>query len=232
MFFTDFQYALNTWRRSPWLPLTSAVLIVLADLPSAAGHTAWFWILPSLPFAVFGVGYVGTERLWYRRAWNVQGMTPEDVWRASWGYFGRYVRLGLIGLVGIAVIELPVLVISHASWTSPIFSILLVVLAVVLDVLATFVTPALAYTTRSAFRAISIGLSTVRQTWPESALYVLCPPLALAVLLRLFNPEHGLPLLAQDTSTTLLNLAFKGAVAAYYLRLAIPAEDKAIPLTK
>src|SRR3989442_10207954 len=65
--------------------------------------------------------------------------------------------------------------------------------AIAMDFALTFVTPALAFTTRSAWRALGIGLAMIRQTWPRSALYVLCPPLALSVMNYIF-PSGGLSL--------------------------------------
>src|SRR5207247_11202300 len=65
-----------------------------------------------------------------------------------------------------------------------------VVLFVTRDFLLTFVTAALAYTTRSAVRGLAMGVAMIRQTWPRSALYVLCPPLALN-LLHVIHPVSG-----------------------------------------
>jgi len=80
------------------------------------------------------------------------------------------------------------------------------------------VTPALAYTTRSVVRAWDIGLAMIRQTWPRSALYVLCPPLALSLLNYIF-PVGGRALQLMLTSVvTLLGLLAKGAIATFYLR--------------
>src|SRR5947199_2861264 len=82
----------------------------------------------------------------------------------------------------------------------------------------TFVTPALAYTTRSAVRSVGIGFAMIGQTWPRSALYVLCPPLALNLLNYIF-PVGGLALQLLLTSVvTLVGLLAKGAIAAFYLR--------------
>ncbi len=82
----------------------------------------------------------------------------------------------------------------------------------------TFVTPALAFTTRSAWRALGIGLAMIRQTWPRSALYVLCPPLALSVMNYIF-PSGGVVFHFILTAVlTLVGLVAKGAIAVFYLR--------------
>src|SRR5439155_17730717 len=91
-------------------------------------------------------------------------------------------------------------------------------LFVTLDFLLTFVTAALAYPTASALRAMGIGFAMIRQTWPRSALYVLCPPLALN-LLHVIHPVSGRTVgLAISSVLVLISLLAKGAIAAFYLR--------------
>jgi hypothetical protein len=93
-----------------------------------------------------------------------------------------------------------------------------VALIVGVDFLLTFVTPALAYSTRSVPSALSIGLTLIRQTWPRSALYVLCPPLALNALNYMF-PVGGVIVHSIVTAAVVLTgLLAKGAIAAFYLR--------------
>ena len=82
----------------------------------------------------------------------------------------------------------------------------------------TFVTSALAYTTRSVFRALDIGLAMIGRTWPRSALYVLCPPLAVNILSWIF-PVGGLGVQLPITYlVTVVALIAKDAIAAFYLR--------------
>ncbi len=58
----------------------------------------------------------------------------------------------------------------------------------------------------------------IRQTWPRSALYVLCPPLALSVMNYIF-PSGGVVFHFILTAVlTLVGLVAKGAIAAFYLR--------------
>jgi len=82
----------------------------------------------------------------------------------------------------------------------------------------TFVTPALAYTTRSAWRALGIGFAMIGQTWPRSALYVLCPPLALSLLSYIFPVGGAVPHFILTSVLVLISLLAKGAIAAFYLR--------------
>ena len=54
------------------------------------------------------------------------------------------------------------------------FQVSFAALAIVMDFALTFVTPALAYTTRSVVRAWDIGLAMIRQTWPRSGAATCC----------------------------------------------------------
>jgi hypothetical protein len=94
----------------------------------------------------------------------------------------------------------------------------IIMIMVPLDLALTFVPSALVFTTRSARQALRIGLAMIRQTWPRSGLYLLCPPLALNMLNSIYPTE----ILAVNVVTTaglgLLALLAKGATAAFYLR--------------
>ncbi len=92
------------------------------------------------------------------------------------------------------------------------------VLLVSMDFALTFVTPALAYTTRSAVRALRIGLAMIRQTWPRCAFYVLCPPLAVNILSVVYPVSIPGARLVLDVVLALAWLLAKGAIAAFYLR--------------
>jgi len=87
-----------------------------------------------------------------------------------------------------------------------------------MDFALTFVTPALAYTTRSASRAMGIGFAMIRQTWPRSALYVLCPPLALNLLHLIHPVSNSAVQWAINPLLLFVSLLAKGAIAAFYLR--------------
>jgi hypothetical protein len=82
----------------------------------------------------------------------------------------------------------------------------------------TFVTPALAYSTRSVAGAFDIGFGMIRRTWPRSALYLLCPPLALNVLNAVFPLGGSLGELVVAPAIVVTGLVAKGAIAAFYLR--------------
>jgi hypothetical protein len=83
----------------------------------------------------------------------------------------------------------------------------------------TFVTPALAFSTRQVSEALSIGWRTLWDGWPATAPYAVVAPLVLIGVGQVFSRtlgaggSIGLTLLG-----LLLALLFKGSTAAYYLR--------------
>jgi hypothetical protein len=92
---------------------------------------------------------------------------------------------------------------------------------VLLDVVGTFVTPALTYSTWRVGGALLIGMQVLRRSWPHAALYVVVPPVALVVV-NLFAQPGLLAATVTVALASLLNLLVKGAVAAYYLRVVGP----------
>jgi hypothetical protein len=94
----------------------------------------------------------------------------------------------------------------------------ILMIMVPLDLALTFVTSALVFTTRSARQALRIGLAMIRQTWPRSGLYLLCPPLALNMLNSIYPTEILVVNVVTTAGLGLLALLTKGAIAAFYLR--------------
>jgi hypothetical protein len=74
----------------------------------------------------------------------------------------------------------------------------------------TFVTPALAYTTGSVVKALDIGLGMIAETWPRSALYVLCPLLPLNLLNWIFPVGSAPVRVAVTAIVTLTGLGRQG----------------------
>lgn len=236
-FRSDLLEAWRVWRRHPWLPVASVVLVLLVSLPAALfdlssagpgdvpGAAFVFVALPTIPLAIFLAGWMGTERLVYLSDWISQPLRPAQLWKAGWGYAGRFIALGLITVVPVTVILASVTWGSGPQSTAVLVS--RVIGAIVLDVALTFVTPALAFSTGSAWQAIRIGLRTLRANWPLDATYVLVPPLLLAALSQTTTDSTtGLGLSAAWALTGLLA---KGAIARFYLRQHTPDPD-ALPI--
>ncbi|MGH9197816.1 MAG: hypothetical protein ACRD1T_18995, partial [Acidimicrobiia bacterium] len=184
-----------------------------------------------LPVSLFQNGWYGTERVWYLRIFRERSLSRGEGWSFTWSFFGRFFVLTLLG----ALIFIPVYTFIFWSAVSrmrgqpgPIdFADLRLwrlgiaaVVALVAEFLLTFVTPALAYSTRRVREALGIGIRMIKQTWPRCVPYVVVPPLAVTLVTRFFLPESvGIGWrVALLPGSALLNLLFKGATAAFYLR--------------
>jgi hypothetical protein len=213
------------------LPILSVLLILPAQaaslFPSASEQGARDATnLLGLPLTLFVVGWTGTQRIWYQRLFEGQTLSSAEVWQITWKFFGRYLVLGLIvaipiflGLLGVlaqvALTGEPRHSFPFPIWWYPI----VIAYGFLTDVLLTFVTSALAYTTNRVRVAWSIGIKLITQTWPASAAYTFVPPitlLAFATLNPVGFPAPVVVLLA--VISTLIGLLVKGAIAAFYLR--------------
>jgi hypothetical protein len=97
--------------------------------------------------------------------------------------------------------------------------VVLWIASITIDLLMTFVTPALAFSTYRARTAIRIGVSMIAQHWPATIGYILVPPLAILVVTSLFGTELSIAASVAVTILTLwVSLWFKGATARFYLR--------------
>lgn len=169
---------------------------------------------------------MGAERIWYLRLFRGEKITARELWRMTWAFFGRFAVLGLL----FAIAWSPVLILgfrSHANdpdsaekiFSTPAMWAASALLTIAIDFALTFVTPALAFSTRSVRGALRLGFRMLRQHWPRTAWYALVPPLAVVMMLRITEPTSvGVSGIAVSTGSALLNLWFKGATAAFYLR--------------
>jgi hypothetical protein len=87
------------------------------------------------------------------------------------------------------------------------------------DFVFTFVTPALAFSTRRVSEALSIGWRTLWDGWPATAPYAVAAPLVLIGVGQLLSRTLGAGGSLASLVGLLLALLFKGATAAYYLRI-------------
>jgi hypothetical protein len=216
----DLSASFKAWRAAPLLPLISVSLLLTTHIPNP-----WWWV--PLPALLFSVGWVGSERIWYLRIYRNERITPRELWRMTWAFFWRFVRLGLLAMI----VWSPVLFLAirhivnepenaEKTFSTPTLWIASAILTVVIDFALTFVTPALAFSTRSVREAVRLGFRMLRDYWPRTAWYALVPPLAVLIMFRVAEPS-ALSLSARvavSAGSTLLNLWFKGATAAFYLR--------------
>jgi hypothetical protein len=221
----DLALSFSTWRAVPAMPLltvalaaaSSSVVFFRNDRAATAGLS-----LLLLPLALFDIGYRGTLRVWYARAWQRVEMPLGEVWLMSWRLLGRMLLLGLLTIGPTIVALAPFFALSYAAGLSirTSYFIGVAISSFLLDVCLTFIVPAIVFSTNSPTRACGIGLRMLRTHWRHALPYFLAPPLALVAVSQLDVPRLTGPavVFAVQTAAALLDLWFKGAITAYYLR--------------
>jgi membrane-anchored glycerophosphoryl diester phosphodiesterase (GDPDase) len=100
----------------------------------------------------------------------------------------------------------------------------LIAVSFVLDVVLTFVVPALSLTTRSVTTSLRLGWRVMTRSWPTSLWYLFAPGITLLALTgalphSVISTEASVVL---GLFSTLLGLWFKGANVAFYIRSVPP----------
>jgi len=233
----DVKTALQIWRRTPVLPLVAALLAVFAFLPQLtvprpancglAGHPACtssspglFFLMSflALPASLYYIGFVGAERWWYAHVSRGEVPAKKTLWRMAWLYFWQFFRLGLLVMLITSPLVLPFALNVRHDQTR--LSLVFLVWSLALDIALTFVTPALVFSTHSAWQAMKIGVRTLDRLWPRDMLYALVPPLAVTIVARatpgLFG-SRAVTALAGAVAQ-LLTVLFAGATTLLYIR--------------
>ena len=230
-FVTDFVWAARAVLHQPSVALVSIAVWVLPRL--VFREQKRFWVIGAVAFLyfLFMLGWLGVERMFFLRRREREAVTLRELLASLPFFIGRFFRLGLL----VAIVWAPlILVFNHYAGHGPAAPhgsrsvarmIQLMTVIVPLDVVLTFVPSALVYTTRSARQALRIGLSMIRQTWPRSGLYVLCPPLALNMLNTIYPTDIPAVGVVTTAALALLALLAKGATAAFYLRQGAVSAD-------
>lgn len=223
-FVDDVRRAVGVCRATPALPALTTLLAGAVAYSSSSGPAHTAGALLSLLF----IGWVGSERLWFLRAYSGRSLSVRSALRVSMDYWSRVMCLGLLLSVVALPLSIAIIVASfqaagagtrHAHVHLPTWALIYsVLLSLLIDFALTFVTPALIYTNRRARSALGIGFRLLRQTWPHAAPYVLIPPLALVILSRLTGERVGWLGGAIIVVSYVLNLIAKGATASFYLR--------------
>src|SRR6266446_5150119 len=222
-FWTDLASAARALVSQPSVPLVSvAVMLFPGVLVLTPLHHSVALSVIDFASAIFLLGWYGAERVFFLRHLEGKPVTLRHLLELVKPFMGRFFAVGL--LFGIVML-IPMRVVaafglhrSHGAPLSASFWVTFGVLLVSMDFALTIVTPALAYTTRSAVRALRIGLAMIRQTWPRCAFYVLCPPLAVNILSVVYPVSIPGARLVLDVVLALAWLLAKGAIAAFYLR--------------
>lgn len=243
--------SMRVWRAHPLLPVLSllvfaGIMVVRYSVLLGSGATARcvfhvprppgchavsspvLGLLEFLdwPVVLFSVGFVGVERIWYLRAFRGLPMRAGEIWTMAWRFFWRFAALGLVFLLPLV----PVAILLIAKQRFALALLIASLLWVIIDFALTFVTSALAFTTHRISEAVAIGIQMIRREWPSSAPYSLIPPLATLLVARtVAGPVVGLAgAIALTVIGASLNLWFKGATSAFYLRHnPVPSDDGA-----
>lgn len=166
---------------------------------------------------VLQVGWVGTERLWYLRLFRDDQLNARDAVKFSFKYIPSFAILGFV--MYLTLIVLWILIGNLADASFAVWVGMEIGLVMIADVLMTFVTPSLAYSDFMVTKALGRGLAMLRVHWNHAKFYAIVPPLAALLTAQYFAREIGaVGAVGLAVVAGLLNLWFKGATAAYYLR--------------
>jgi hypothetical protein len=207
----DLQASLRAWRRDPLLPVVSLVVLFGIELLPAGGPGGLIGAILGL----LGLGWLGTERLWYRRIFDGTGVSAAELWSATWRFFPRFLIFSLVT----AVVLIPTFVwtLIEGDFTDTIAFALSLNLAVA-SALVTFMLPALAFTSRRVRDGLRIGWRILKEDWRRCRWYALFPAGASLAAARLSFLEVAVPGPVWTALATVVTVAFDGAVVRYYLR--------------
>lgn len=235
----DLRASRGAWRAAPLLPVISVVLYLPGVLlPSRS--------LLFVPLLIFLLGWSGTERIWYLRLYRERSLSLGEALRFNWAFIWRFAKLWLVaGLMAIGLMATPILILilywlvgdpenPERFFSSPVLWISWASTMFLIGFAFTFVTPALAFSTPRVGEALSLGFRMRREHWPRSAGYALVPPLVLVLTIPLNNLEWVSlgPQVLLTGVFALLNLWFKGATVAFYLRHAEVGDNGAVMSTE
>ena len=224
-FWSDLTWSVKTSTASVMMVLSVGLSGGLAALSAMnTNHTFLELRFLALPLVLFNVGFIGTQRVWFLRRLRQQELSGEEIWSLTWGFFWRFVRLGLVWVALAEVVDLvlnPMHLHDLAIWTA-------VVTGLVADVALTFVVPALALSTDSVVEAARLAARLTARSWPGCLPYLLTPGITLVALGQAWGTRHGFLVAAVVTSVVgaVVGLWFKGAIVGLYVRL-VPDADVA-----
>lgn len=222
VFLTDVLSAVRALIEQPSIPLISVALACVPVVVQRAGAMTTWRYAATMATCLFQLGWVGSERIFFCRHLEGRVVGAEELVHRVKSFVGRFLVLGLLVFLAMAPIEVLTGIVLGDSSTHPtgVHGVVSACLLVAADFALTFVTPALALTTRSVRRAVRIGAAMIRQTWPRCALYVLFPPLALQLGSLIYPSSLPLLELMAVAAATVAALLAKGATVAFYLRAA------------
>jgi hypothetical protein len=219
LYFHNLRWSLRAWGQGPWFVVLTVVL--QGAIVALAGKVS----ILVLPLELFLVGFVGTERIFYLRVYRGNRLNWREVVPITWRFLGRFIVLGLIVVIPFTIVFFVVAIATRpavhghfvlSGWSR----VTLLAFSLLIDVLLTFVVPALAFSTRSAGEALRLGVQMLKHTWPASAWYAFAPGITVTVV-ALALPRSLIGYWATIGVAMVggaLGLAFKGAVVPFYLQ--------------
>jgi hypothetical protein len=167
------------------------------------------------------LGWIGTQLTWYQRIFDGRHVRTSELIPLTWSFIARYVRLFSLLVLAILIVVIP-----FALLERPGFEILrstsgrvgLIVFFVVVQVVGTFILPALAYSTSEVRKAIPIGFRMLVRGWPRNWMYVVVPAALGGTVAGISWLEPPLGQAGFGIIGALVFLACTGAIARYYLR--------------
>jgi hypothetical protein len=231
MFRGDLGRSWAAMKLAPSLVVTTAVLaagerlarVIAVTHPNVRG----FMTLIGVALVLVTVGFYGAQRFWLDAAFRGQPFSVGDAALQTRRCFGRLAALGL----AVTLAALPVVLVAAAinAASTIVARVIYLALTYAIDVILTFVVPALALSTTSVRKAFAIRRRIVDTTGRESIWYRFAPGIALLGLVYLLPDTTSFAVLSVTLSmlTALIALWFKGAILAFYLR-AVPAGDGGI----
>ncbi len=223
-FVADISFAAGALLSKPAVIILPVVLwslpIVASAVPIAAlREGSGVHVLLGFGTFLLWLGWAGAERIFFLRRLQKQPITVRQLLELGPSFFGRFFALFLLSGIASLFFLVPLLGVCAPTKIHPLrFHLGLALLVTAVDFALTFVPSALAFTTRSARRALRIGFQMIRQTWPRCGLYVLCPPLALNFVNTIYPMHLTSVRLVVTAGATVVGLLAKGATAAFFLR--------------
>jgi hypothetical protein len=222
LFAHDVRRSLRIWQRDPRLPIAALGLAlfegIFGAIGTASGDTGIGLIGGLLGF-VF-LGFYGTQRVWYVAADHGERLAWREIRELTGRLWKRYFGLGVyIAVVAVAIAAVPFAVVALTLGVTSLAATLLWALVfLVVDASITFATATLPFAEYTAGQAVRHSLAVVREQWPACAYYVLLPPLAIQMILRVVPQDelNVFALLGLQMVTATIALVCRGATMLFY----------------
>lgn len=203
-------------------------LASIAFSPSRQTGSSIFRLVFVGLLSITWAGWFGVERIFFLRRFRQQDLGLIEGVRLVPRFIPRYLLLAVLSILPIFAIAVAQFVTYRVAPYSLVPGSTFVRIAMhfllwlgawlAIDIVLTFVTPALAYTTTDAIEGLRVGWRFMKAQWPSSAPYALIPMLALfAVSLTAAAQLPLVARLAVAAASALVTLIFKGATARFYL---------------